>query len=279
MNSTPLIKSRFTLIFLQWLTFSRPVRKYLSKKGFLLNKDSYIPNTNYYSNNSSIKINNDKNKQLGKDQETRKKHLDDFERKLTNQKKNEPNRKTLGEPCRLDPDCLGHGVPRSGIRCVKEYSRGAKAGTCDVDGTRQKIHPNLGEKYIRSLAVLTETANKTKTINEILEDRDNIEKSFDYFHKLWINYYENKKKFYFVFDTTKLKAQNIFLFIEYSYKLINIIDYFKKYEIQYLKSSILIIDNEIINNLFYSIFLIKKPLAEIFIIKSIADLGEKVKSL
>lgn len=38
-----------------------PLRKYLSKKGFLLNKDSYIPNTNYYSNNSSIKINNDKN--------------------------------------------------------------------------------------------------------------------------------------------------------------------------------------------------------------------------
>ena len=110
-------------------------------------------------------------------------------------------------------------------------------------------------------------------------NKDNIEKSFDYFHKLWINYYENKKKFYFVFDTTKLKAQNIFLFIEYSYKLINIIDYFKKYEIQYLKSSILIIDNEIINNLFYSIFLIKKPLAEIFIIKSIDECNKLLENI
>lgn len=107
----------------------------------------------------------------------------------------------------------------------------------------------------------------------------NIEKSFDCFHKLWINYYENKKEFYFVFDTTLLKAQNIFLFIEYSYKLINIIDYFKKYEIQYLKSSILIIDNDIINNLFYSIFFIKKPLAEIFIIKSMDECNKLLENI
>ena len=125
-----------------------------------------------------------------------------------------------------------------------------------------------------------------KEINNIVyvtfnnsNNKVNIEKSFDCFHKLWINYYENKKEFYFVFDTTFLKAQNIFLFIEYSYKLINIIDYFKKYEIQYLKSSILIIDNEIINNLFYSIFFIKKPLTEIFIIKSIDECNELLENI
>ena len=28
-------------------------------------------------------------------------------------------------------------------------------------------------------------------------NKDNIEKSFDYFHKLWINYYEKKKRILF----------------------------------------------------------------------------------
>ena len=106
-----------------------------------------------------------------------------------------------------------------------------------------------------------------------------IEESLNNFHNLWINYYKNKKDFYFIFDTTKIKPQNILLCVEYSYKFMKIIDYFKTYETQYLKSNILIINNDIVKNLFYTIFLVKTPLTTIFITKSTQQCQELIQCI
>ena len=102
-------------------------------------------------------------------------------------------------------------------------------------------------------------------------NKDLINDSFNNFYNIWNNYYKKKQDFYFIFDTTKLKTDNYMLLIESSYKLLNIINSFENIKPVYLKASIIIIDNNIINNLFNTIFLIKKPISDIFLTKTNAQ--------
>ena len=63
-----------------------------------------------------------------------------------------------------------------------------------------------------------------------------IESEFDEFLQEWIKLYEEKKEFYFVFDTCDLGMLNV----KYAYKMSKFIKEIKKRDKQYLKKSLII---------------------------------------
>lgn len=84
---------------------------------------------------------------------------------------------------------------------------------------------------------------------------------FNSFIQKWIEYYNNKQFFSFVFDTTELKNPSF----KYALKMPIFIYYLKKRNIQYLEKSIILINDNKIKYLLDFIFSIQNPVAPVYI--------------
>jgi hypothetical protein len=94
-----------------------------------------------------------------------------------------------------------------------------------------------------------------------------IEEEFDIFLDEWLQLYEDKCEFYFIFDTCSLGLLNV----KYAYKMSKFIKKLKKTEIQYLKKSIIIVKNKYISFLLNIVFSITKPVADVYLFDSKSD--------
>ena len=79
----------------------------------------------------------------------------------------------------------------------------------------------------------------------------------------WLELYEQKIPFTFIFDSSNLEVYNI----KYSFKMSAFIYRLKKEPIQYLQKSIIIVNNSFIQSLLDLIFFIQSPVAPVYIIK------------
>ena len=84
---------------------------------------------------------------------------------------------------------------------------------------------------------------------------------FNSFIQKWVEYYNNKQFFSFVFDTTELKNPSF----KYALKMPIFIYYLKKRNIQYLEKSIILINDNKIKYLLDFIFSVQKPVAPVYI--------------
>ena len=94
-----------------------------------------------------------------------------------------------------------------------------------------------------------------------------IEEEFDLFLKEWLELYEQKKEFYFIFDTCDLGLLNV----KYAYKMSKFIKELKKKDKQYLKKSLIIVKNQYISFLLNIVFSITKPVADVYLFNDKSD--------
>ena len=94
-----------------------------------------------------------------------------------------------------------------------------------------------------------------------------IEEEFDLFLKEWLELYEQQKEFYFIFDTCDLGMMNV----KYAYKISKFIKELKKRDKQFLKKSLIILKNQYISFLLNIVFIITKPVANVYLFSDNSD--------
>ena len=93
--------------------------------------------------------------------------------------------------------------------------------------------------------------------------------SFDAFLIEWIQLYQAKRDFSFIFDTTRVG----FVPLKYSIRMSSFIRKLKKCPYQYLQKSIFIVNNKFVEHMIDFIFMIQPPVAPIHIVQSINQIG------
>ena len=93
-------------------------------------------------------------------------------------------------------------------------------------------------------------------------DIENTE-DFDEFLKKWIELYENKKDFIFVFDATQVGYPSV----KYCVRMSMFIKKLRKEKIHYLKKSIIIVKNNRVKNLLNFTFYLQPPVATVYLTK------------
>jgi len=86
------------------------------------------------------------------------------------------------------------------------------------------------------------------------------DEDFDDFTKNWVELYERKQDFVFVFDTREVG----WVSPRYAFKMANFISQLKKRERQYLKRSSIIVDSWWVKGLLKLIFAIQSPVCPIY---------------
>ena len=94
-----------------------------------------------------------------------------------------------------------------------------------------------------------------------------IEEEFDEFLKEWIKLYEEKREFYFIFDTRQLALLNV----KYAHKMSSFIKELKKRDKQYLKNTIVIVKNKYIQVLLNIVFSLTRPVADVYLFSKHTD--------
>ena len=87
------------------------------------------------------------------------------------------------------------------------------------------------------------------------------EAEFDDFLRRWIELYDNKREFTFIFDTREMGIMGV----KYCKKMADFIKSIKKRDIQYLQRSIIIVKNTYIKWLLWLIFKLESPVAPVYI--------------
>lgn len=98
---------------------------------------------------------------------------------------------------------------------------------------------------------------KIKMNNSIQDDND-----FNSFLESWLQLYNLKKDFTFIFDTSNVG----FIPIKYSFKMSAFIKNLKRREYQYLQKSIILVNSNIVKRMLDFIFYIQPPVAPVYII-------------
>ncbi len=119
-----------------------------------------------------------------------------------------------------------------------------------------------------------ETINNKKIYNvkflNTSDSSDDFDKSFYAFLSKWRDLYNKKEQFCFKFDTTEINSAPI----KYCFIFSNFIKELKSEPVQYLEFSIINIKSNIIRCLLNLILSIQKPVAPIYITKSIDEMHE-----
>lgn len=92
--------------------------------------------------------------------------------------------------------------------------------------------------------------------------------SFDAFLKKWIQLYQAKRDFSFIFDTRQVG----FVPLKYSIRMSSFIGKLKKCPYQYLQKSIFIVNNKFVEHMLHFIFMIQPPVAPIHIVQSMNEI-------
>ena len=102
------------------------------------------------------------------------------------------------------------------------------------------------------------------------------DKEFYEFTNYWLELNDQNKNFVFIFDTFNIGLINI----KYCFLMALFIKKLKKQKNNYLQFSLILINNKFIKSLFDLIFLIEKPIANVYIsnnsINDIINLNEKI---
>ena len=93
---------------------------------------------------------------------------------------------------------------------------------------------------------------------EEIKDND-----FDFFLKSWENIYSYQKDFILIFDTVNMSIPSI----KYCFKMSSFIKKIRNFPTQYLKKSIIIINNDIICKMLKFIFYLQPPVADVYLTK------------
>ena len=96
--------------------------------------------------------------------------------------------------------------------------------------------------------------------NKTIENNED----FDKFLAGWIELYNQKQNFIFIFDTTNVGFVNPI----YCFKMAMFIHNLKQREIQYLQKSYIIVASDVVEKLLELIFFLQKPVAPVHIIKN-----------
>ena len=107
--------------------------------------------------------------------------------------------------------------------------------------------------------------------NETIQD----DKDFKNFLLQWVNLYNQKEKFIFIFDTTNVGFVNP----KYCFQMALFIYNLKTKEVQYLRKSYIIVTSKIVQNLLEIIFFLQKPVAPVYLIKEKKDNIQILKTI
>jgi|TARA_B110000114_G_C14995880_1_gene358569 hypothetical protein len=105
-------------------------------------------------------------------------------------------------------------------------------------------------------------------VTVIFNSRIENEKDFDDFLLQWINLYNNKKSFTFIFDTSKVG----YVPILYCLKMSAFISNLKKQKHQFLDKSIILINSNIVKHMIDIIFMFQSPIAPVYITNNIDEI-------
>lgn len=86
---------------------------------------------------------------------------------------------------------------------------------------------------------------------------------YNFFTEKWIQLYDKKQDFYYIFDTTNCGSVNI----SYSIRMANFIKKLKRQPKQYLNFSVIIYKSKWIRFLLKTIFTLQSPVAPVYIIE------------
>ena len=92
-------------------------------------------------------------------------------------------------------------------------------------------------------------------------EKINSEEEFDEFLKQWLILYQNKRNFYFIFDTRDMKDIDI----KYCFKMALFIKKLRKEKIHFLQSSFILVNNNYIQKLLDLLFMLQSPVAPVYI--------------
>jgi len=90
--------------------------------------------------------------------------------------------------------------------------------------------------------------------------------AFDFFLKQWLDCYTKEENFTFIFDLNYIKWVNP----SYSLLVVKFMKHLRMHinELSYLKTSIMIINNDFVRGLAYYIFKIQKPISHVYLVSS-----------
>lgn len=88
-------------------------------------------------------------------------------------------------------------------------------------------------------------------------------KEYNSFTEKWLQLYDKKQEFYYIFDTTNCGSVNI----SYSIRMANFIKKLKRQPKQYLNFSVIIYKSKWIRFLLKTIFTLQSPVAPVYIIE------------
>lgn len=110
---------------------------------------------------------------------------------------------------------------------------------------------------------MSETIVKVTLSSPIKNDMD-----FDIFLFKWLELYNNKRQFIFIFDTTNVG----YIPLKYSLRMSIFIKDLKKQECQYLQKSIILVNSNMVKYMLDFIFMIQPPVAPVYITNEDKDI-------
>ncbi|MBE29545.1 hypothetical protein CL646_05720 [bacterium] len=97
---------------------------------------------------------------------------------------------------------------------------------------------------------------------------------FDIFLLKWLELYNNKKTFIFIFDTSDVG----YIPLKYSLRMSIFIKNLKKQDFQYLQKSIILVNSNIVKYMLDFIFMIQPPVAPVYITNDIEEISDIINN-
>ena len=116
----------------------------------------------------------------------------------------------------------------------------------------------------------SETIVKVTLSSHIKNDMD-----FDIFLFKWLELYNNKRPFIFIFDTSNVG----YIPLKYSLRMSAFIKKLKKQECQYLQKSIILVNSNIVKYMLDFIFMIQPPVAPVYITNNDKEINSIINNI
>lgn len=101
------------------------------------------------------------------------------------------------------------------------------------------------------------------------------DEELDDFEKFWLKQYLKEEYFYFVLDTTNLKKFPL----TYVNKFSDFTKKIRKLEVQYLKSTVLLINNPFVRTIYRLYLKIQTPISKVYIVKNLEEMKTKTSEI